>query len=705
MSKGNSAGISKDDGLDQILRKIKTGRIDSERKSKIDAVLNNDLTSEERADLVEKIQLDPRAKRRIAVREKKDSGDYVLSVIESGPRSKKPIAGIIVAVIVVVAAFAVYTNYVQEHPMESLELHCNEDVAYAGEPFLIRADISPSNTTDKSLEWKSNLKDVTITERDDKIMVLIGPKVKTGDVLTITAFSNAYGIKESISIPVENQIKIGLDYDSTQVTIGEGIDIGLRAEAGSLVLQPEWSVDKSWVELSPVDSGVTMLIGYEATKGDSFVLTAKIPGTELSVSQEFTVSEGLSLKLTASSDVVSAGSSFTVSAVVKPMLPPDAKLVWDVDYGGLTYTVQDCKLSGVLSSDADHNVKVTVTASVDGYKAQANVTLTTSNPSRLPVDITSIQDMLKMKGSTKVFNLQNDIDMSSVYWTPFEFNGILNGNGHTITGLKCEVSAKVEDCYYGGLFTVNKGTINDLIVKDAEIKVAPNNKGAYTMLYSGVVCGINTGTISDVTIKSSEILAHSTNIKTSWLVKNSSFPKIGSGSAKSGDWYDYASLKFTGTYCTEWVSNAVMNVFCGGVAGTNSGSITRTSVEVSIDAEVINFHYTADTARVYAGGIVGSNTGKVDDVATSGEVHAELVLHDSGKGTGDGLGYLDAYVPVAVGYVGGLAGYSNGECNGFGGAHLSHATEVYAPTYVALQGSHYDTNERADDKCITWHKE
>ncbi len=295
--------------------------------------------------------------------------------------------------------------------------------------------------------------------------------------------------------------------------------------------------------------------------------------------------------------------------------------------------------------------------------------------------------------------------MSSVYWTPFEFNGILNGNGHTITGLKCEVSAKVEDCYYGGLFTVNKGTINDLIVKDAEIKVAPNNKGAYTMLYSGVVCGINTGTISDVTIKSSEILAHSTNIKTSWLVKNSSFPKIGSGSAKSGDWYDYASLKFTGTYCTEWVSNAVMNVFCGGVAGTNSGSITRTSVEVSIDAEVINFHYTADTARVYAGGIVGSNTGKVDDVATSGEVHAELVLHDSGKGTGDGLGYLDAYVPVAVGYVGGLAGYSNGECNGFGGAHLSHATEVYAPTYVALQGSHYDTNERADDKCITWHKE
>ncbi len=528
--------------------------------------------------------------------------------------------------------------------------------------------------------------------------------MKTGDVITITADSDAYGFKESISIPVENQIEISLDYDGAQVAIGEDIYVGFNVRGYSLDLHPKWSVDKKWVGLSTGDSGVTLSIGYDAKKGDSFVLTAEVPNTDLSVSQRFTVSDGLSLKLTSSSAVVEAGSEFTISAVVKPLLPPDATLSWDVDYDGLTYTVQDGTLSGKVSSDAGHNVKVTVTASIDGYGIEASTTFTTSNPSKIPVEITTAQDMLKMKGSTKVFDLQNDIDMSSMTWVPFEFNGVFNGNGYAIVGLRCIVTAKTSGMYYAGLFSENKGTINDLVIASASLSVAPDNLGAYTMIYAGAVCGVNSGTISGVTIESSSILAHSTNIRTSWLANHTSIPDVGTGSAKSGDWYDYASLKFTGTYCNSWTKDARMNVFCGGVAGTNSGSIVGTSTNINIDAEVINFNYTADTAKVYAGGIVGSNSGTISNVVASGEVNAELVLHDSGDGSGAGYGYVDSYTPVATGYVGALAGFSKSVFSGSSSVTVTSATEVYAPTYFLFDGSHYDTNGKADYSKITWHK-
>lgn len=694
--------INADMGAAKIINRIKKGRIDSDRKERIDSVLE-ELDQEKRLRIIESIQHDRRARERITYSGDEKRG-YSLYVIESGPRDKRPVAAIAVAIIVVVVAFWAYSNFIQEHPMESLEILYDGDVAYVGEPFSIEAKISPSNTTDTSLEWKANLKDVTISQSADGATVLLGPSIKTGETLTVTAESDKYGKESSISIPIENQIRIGMDYDRTQVAIGEDLCVRFVVDGCSVKPQPEWSVDQEWVGVSSGDHEVTLSIGYAAAKGDSFVLTANIPNTDLSVSQRFVVSNGLSLRLTPSSSVVEAGSKFTVSAVVEPSLPPQSSLRWDVSYGGVTYSAGNEGLTGQVASDADHDVKVIITAFLDGFGVEASTYFVTSNPSKLPVEISNARDLLSMKNSSKVFELMNDIDMSSTAWVPFEFNGILNGNGHSLIGLKCDVSSKTNGQYYAGLFTENKGTINDLTIRDASITVAPDNRGAYTMLYSGVLCGVNSGTISGVVIHSSEILAHSTNIKVAWLNENSKIPEIGTGNAKSGKWYDYASLKFTGTFCNSWTRDAKMNVFCGGVAGSNSGTIIGTSSDVDIDAEVINFNYTADTARVYAGGIVGHNVGTIDDVSSSGSVHGELVLHDSGDGDGAGLGYVDSYIPVAIGYLGGLAGFSKTDFVGMSSAAVTYSTEVYAPTYFLFEGSHYNTNEKANSSGISWYK-
>lgn len=639
-----------------------------------------------------------------------DENDRCRVTMHPSPYPVKTIGAVILAILVIVAASFVYVNYLQDHPMEELTLESDSVSIYAGEEYEIVANILPDNTSDKSLKWTCNNHDVLIESNNGGATIIVGPTVKTGTTITVTATSEKYNIKDTISFEVINDITIDFDSQITNVAAGDTFSVGIISNVSHLEGTPRWSTDKTWVKLKQEGSNVSVSVDLNAQKGSVFTISAELSG--LKHSQKFTVTDGLTIRLSTSSNNVEAGESFTVTATVTPASPAGSSLLWTVDYGGITYKTFGNTLSGVVSENADHNVKVTITAQYPGYSAKGTVTLYTSNHDRVPVNISSVTDLKNIQNdSRKYYVLQSNIDMSGTSWTPFDFSGTLNGNGYIISGLNVLLDKNDSSgIYYAGLFRINTGMITDLTLADATIIVAPDNKGSATTINCGALVAENKGTISNCTVSLPKIISHSTNIKTSWLSTHDSIPTAGTGKPKAGDWYDYASLKFTGTWCTEWACDKKMIVNTGGIAGINNTNATisgSTVLSASIDAQVVNFHYSNrpndSNARTYVGGIVGQNYGSISDCISSGTLFGGLDLHDSGEGTKDGMGYDSAkYIPKGKGYIGGIAGFSPNDVDGSSSCQLSIIKEAYAPRYEFLVGSHYNNDVRGFDTSIIW---
>ncbi len=120
-------------------------------------------------------------------------------------------------------------------------------------------------------------------------------------------------------------------------------------------------------------------------------------------------------------------------------------------------------------------------------------------------------DIMRMNGNQN-YILMDDIKISDDFIHAAveydEFNGVFDGNGHTISGLKL-IDTKEK---YIGLFPlINEGAvIKNLTIKDAEVVV--ESKEGQTV-YAGILCGANTdgltgsnlGKIMDVRIEDSSI--------------------------------------------------------------------------------------------------------------------------------------------------------------------------------------------------------
>lgn len=445
-----------------------------------------------------------------------DENDRCRVTMHPSPYPVKTIGAVILAILVIVAASFVYVNYLQDHPMEELTLESDSVSIFAGEEYEIVANILPDNTSDKSLKWTCNNHDVIIKSINGGATIIVGPTVKTGTIITMTASSEKYGINDSISFEVNNDISIDFDSQIANVAAGDTFSLGIISNVSHLEGTPRWSTDKTWVKLKQEGSSVIISIDLNAQKGSVFTINAEILGTGLKHSQKFTVTDGLTIKLSTSSNNVEVGDSFTVTASVTPAPPTGSNLSWTVDYSGITYKTSRNTLSGVVSENADHNVKVTITAQYPEYSAKGTVTLYTSNPDRIPVNISSVTDLKNIQNNPgKYYVLQSNIDMSGTSWTPFDFSGTLNGNGYTISGLNVLLDKNDNSgIYYAGLFRINTGIITDLTLADATIIVAPDNKGSATTINCGALVAENKGTISNCTVSSPKIISHSTNIKT-----------------------------------------------------------------------------------------------------------------------------------------------------------------------------------------------
>lgn len=243
--------------------------------------------------------------------------------------------------------------------------------------------------------------------------------------------------------------------------------------------------------------------------------------------------------------------------------------------------------------------------------------------------------------------LENDIDLTGLTYTPVgtassPFTGSLDGNGHTISGLRINTSTQ-----YVGLFGYANGAeISDLTLEDADID-ATFTSSDYSYLHIGGIAGKAVNT--DIS-----------NVNVSGEIDGSSYGGVyagglvgyGTSTVDSSITDSRTSASVFAQSDSDWDSYGGYGGYVGGVIGlSNDVDVHRTSADGDVDA------YGGDAQ--YAGGIIGaaftsaSSGTKSTDVTDSqarGDVEATVLSYST---------YDNAYAGGLIGYSS-VSGYSSG---------------------------------------------
>ena len=156
----------------------------------------------------------------------------------------------------------------------------------------------------------------------------------------------------------------------------------------------------------------------------------------------------------------------------------------------------------------------------------------------------------------------------------YSFNGVLDGNGFTISNLNC----KSEKADYTGLFgLVGKGTINDLRLVNAKIDAGAGN-------YVGSLVGMNIyGTISGCSVQ---------------------------GGSVTGGKYVSGLVGYNTGFITDSCSNTIVlgKIVVGGLVGQNGAWVVGVGEMLALEGHIDNCYSTCNvTGSVMVGGLVGFN--------------------------------------------------------------------------------------------------
>lgn len=147
--------------------------------------------------------------------------------------------------------------------------------------------------------------------------------------------------------------------------------------------------------------------------------------------------------------------------------------------------------------------------SLNAWKYLNDITVSTS----WITEIYTVSDLVNIKNALNGhYVLMSDIDVSDIDWVPLgssdstSFTGVIDGNNHTISGLK--MTRFIESLYAYGLVGCNHGTIKNLNLTNVNISIAGITKDVYV----GGICGYNRGTIDNCVVEGTiSISNHSGN--------------------------------------------------------------------------------------------------------------------------------------------------------------------------------------------------
>lgn len=143
-----------------------------------------------------------------------------------------------------------------------------------------------------------------------------------------------------------------------------------------------------------------------------------------------------------------------------------------------------------LKAENSGTCEITITSTSDDLAEGASKTFTITVEAAKLFTISTPEDLDKLRNDmTADYVLANDIDMKDINFVPFgivnntnadKFTGTFDGKGHTIKGLRYDVSDKGEV----GLFSqTDNATIKNLIIEDAYFKGNANVGGIVGQMY------------------------------------------------------------------------------------------------------------------------------------------------------------------------------------------------------------------------------
>lgn len=231
-------------------------------------------------------------------------------------RSQKRMKGlqtVIVCIIVLMAAagcFLVYDSVIKDHSVESIGLQTeNTDLCVATD-YIVFADISPGNASDKTIVWGCDNPNVVLSPDGAKLVLSANPSVAIGDSFTVTATSDRYGVASSITFRVVESIGLQLSSEHDALTLGMTTVIATGIDPKFDAASVKWSSDRTGASITGDAFSATVTIDSTVVPGTTVRITAVVEGSSISQSISLPVSSEMILRQDAIGSSIEIGSLY-----------------------------------------------------------------------------------------------------------------------------------------------------------------------------------------------------------------------------------------------------------------------------------------------------------------------------------------------------------------------------------------------------------
>ncbi len=212
------------------------------------------------------------------------------------------------------------------------------------------------------------------------------------------------------------------------------------------------------------------------------------------------------------------------------------------------------------------------------------------------------------------YYLANDINMNGTAWTPFDFEGLLDGEGHKIYNFTLSSNELTT-----GFFGTNLGTLKNITFSDFVFNASLDVTGSAG--YAGVIAAFNEGTIENCHVTDAEITfvgkEETRTTQSGYLTVGG---MVGANSGTVIDCSIIATINYNAFIIVEGTNATVSASTCfGGLIGLNDNKLLNSSCELTIHAGAFidmnnpNSRYDLQAfVTLCAGGGVGTNSGVIE---------------------------------------------------------------------------------------------
>lgn len=330
----------------------------------------------------------------------------------------------------------------------------------------------------------------------------------------------------------------------------------------------------------------------------------------------------------------------------------------------------------------------------NSYRVTADVTLYAKWIQSTPISTVEELKAIATNPSAN-YHLTEDINLGGTEWTMVpEFSGVLNGRGHKICNFTISSDETVS-----GFFGINAGTIKNLIFSDFTMSTSLSTTG----FTGGMVCAINTGRIQDCYASVGSIAYNITLSAGSGDMSSYLGCLVGKneGEIDNCSAIDVILNTNCGTHCSydsiAWIGHESVGVFnIGGVVGKNENKIFNCHVGVFMASNL----FSSDTGNLYAdafsymnvGGVAGTNVGTISNSSANVSIEANASYKSSTNeariGGIVGMNENTISNSSARGKIKDTSSFSHIAFGGFVAHHLDGAiNNCYADVTVEVQHS------------------